>query len=585
MSEAANIALNAIGMQDTHLLSKDPEKSFFNTSYKQPSEFRKYHNVHDVIEDGNIPTWPFGETVRVTLNPQSMGDLLTNLWINITIPKWTTGITFVTEEAEIYIFGTTLEASEYTSYDALWAAVYAAGNPGPGFPNSTFWQLGGFGDSSFEFFRDNGHGWQQYNVPGSLSSSSGEGVIIDAETDSWYWDLQLLGRKIIKSIRFIVDEQILEEITADWCIIHDNLYQTESQKTSANAVYNRNIVGASATETDAGYNNMYIHIPFFFSQNFGGDVYSNNKQNKIPFPLCAIHKQKIRLEIDFFKQSFFTNQKHSYNSGGDIGREPPVAPPVKKLKEFKIITEEITLSNEESLFFKNNNREIICDFVNKHSSIPLETNKRLFEVQLEPSIPVKCFHWFFRYRGYEDEDEYRHIESTDALPFIRAQNTSNRFNFTKAQQTMGNHITSPPNVLKNAYFSLNGERFPNISNIDHEYFLIYVPMQSQLSVSGKSPRSTPYSPPVQNYIFNNIYSYNFALFPKSTMPSGFLDFSGLNSEKTKLHFELVENLDILHGGNGSSVLPSLLVNPEYKFHMYYTGFKILRFNNGFVSIT
>ena len=56
MSEAANIALNAIGMQDTHLLSKDPEKSFFNTSYKQPSEFRKYHNVHNVFENGNIPT-------------------------------------------------------------------------------------------------------------------------------------------------------------------------------------------------------------------------------------------------------------------------------------------------------------------------------------------------------------------------------------------------------------------------------------------------------------------------------------------------------------------------------------------------
>ena len=583
MSEAANIALNAIGMQDTHLLSKDPEKSFFNTSYKQPSEFRKYHNVHNVFENGNIPTWPFGETVRVTLNPQSMGDLLTNLWINIKLPEWTTRLTFVTEEAEIYIFGTTLEASEYTSYDALWDALYAAGNPGPGFPNSTFWQLGGFYFYTFEFFRDMGWTWSQYNVPGSISSSSDEGVIREIEIDSWYWDLQLLGRKIIKSIKFIVDEKILEEITADWCIIHDNLYQTESQKISANAAYNRNIVGASATEIDAGYNNMYIHIPFFFSQNFGGDVYSNNKQNKIPFPLCAIHKQKIRLEIDFFKQSFFTNQKHSYNSAGDIGRGPPVAPPAKKLKEFKIITEEITLSNEESLFFKNNNREIICDFVNKHSSIPLETNKRLFEVQLEPSIPVKCFHWFFRYRGYEDEDEYRHIESTDALPFIRAQNTSNRFNFTKAQQTPGNHITSPPNVLKNAYFSLNGERFPNISNIDHEYFLIYVPMQSQLSVSGKSPRSTPYSAPVSNYIFNNIYSYNFALFPKSTMPSGFLDFSGLNSEKTKLHFELVENLDILHGGNGSSVSPSLLVNPEYKFHMYYTGFKILRFNNGFVS--
>ena len=30
MGEAAKISLNAIGKQDTHLLSKDPEESFFN---------------------------------------------------------------------------------------------------------------------------------------------------------------------------------------------------------------------------------------------------------------------------------------------------------------------------------------------------------------------------------------------------------------------------------------------------------------------------------------------------------------------------------------------------------------------------
>ena len=584
MGEAANIALNAIGMQDTHLLSKDPKDSFFNPSYKQNSEFRKYHNVHTVIENGNIPTWPFGETVRVTMNPQSMGDLLTNLWINITLPEWTTSATFVSEVAEIYIFGTTLEASEYTSYDDLWIAVRSAGNPGAGFPNSDFWSLGGF--DSYQYsetwggYVNYGMGFGAGGLPVGHTS-----ILTMPETVDWSWDVQLLGRKIIKSIKFIVDEEILEEITADWCIIHDNLYQTESQKISANAAYNRNIVGASVGEEGRAYNNMYIHIPFFFSQNYGGDVYSNNKQNKIPFPLCAIYKQKITLEIDFFKQSFFTIQKQSYNSGGDIGRGPPTLPPAKKLKEFKIVTEEITLSNEESLFFKNNNREIICDFVNKHSSIPLETNKRLFEVQLEPSIPVKCFHWFFRYSGYENEDEYRHIETTDALPYVRSQNTSNRFNFTKSQYGAGNNYTGTPNVLKSAYFSLNGERFPNISNIDHEYFLIYIPMQSQLSVSGQSPSTSAFTAPVPNYIFNTIYSYNFALFPKSTMPSGFLDFSGLNSEKTKLYFELVENLNILHGGNGSSVAPSLLVNPEYKFHMYYTGFKILQFNNGFVSIT
>ncbi len=612
MGEAANIALSAIGMQDTHLLSDNPEKSFFNPSYQQHSQFRKYHNVHSVIENGNKPTWPFGETVKVTMNPQSMGDLLTNLWIHVELPKWTTTESFtpgIGEQAELYIFGMTLEESgsalynssgvPYASYNDFWAAMIAAGRPGPGAPNDQMWSyiVMDYDYNNYpQYFTWSYLRWDSYGIPGMDSATLlnvygvpyyyGQGapphLMTAPESQNWAWDTQLLGRKIIKSIKFIVDGELLEEITADWCIIYDNMYQTESQKESANTAYNRyqsgavpawqNPLSGQNSETHDGF---FIHIPFFFSQNYGGDVYSNNKQNKTPFPLCAIYKQKITLEIDFFKQSFFTLKTSSYSANGDIGRGAPPPPPAKKLKEFKIITEEITLSNEESLFFKNNNREIICDFVNKHSSMSLETNqnKRLFEVQLEPSIPVKCFHWFFRYSGYEDEDEYRNIESTSGSN-SRSQITTNRFNFGKTQYGMGNQIHVAPDVLKRAYFSLNGERFPNISNIDYEYFLFYVPMQSQLSISSS----------LLSYQFNIIYSYNFAMFPKSTMPSGFLDFSGLNSEKTKLHFELEEDLAIMHGGNGSSIPPSRLENPVYNFHMYYTGFKVLRFNNGFVTI-
>ena len=605
MGEAAKIALNAIGMQDTHLLSDNPEKSFFNPSYEQHSQFRKYHNVHSVIENGNKPTWPFGETIKVTMNPQSMGDLLTNLWIHVELPKWGTTESFtpgIGEQAERYIFGMTKEESgsasynstgvAYATYDLFWAAMIAAGDPGPGAPNAQMWTyiVNSYDyQNALSYFTWTYLRWGDFGIPGmdsaTLMNVYGQSyysafgapphLVAPPETENWSWDTQLLGRKIIKSVKFIVDGELLEEITADWCIIYDNMYQTESQKISANAAYNR----YSSTDSEA-HDAFFIHIPFFFTQNYGGDVYSNNKQNKTPFPLCAIYKQKITLEIDFFKQSFFSLKSSDYSANGDIGRGPPPPPPAKKLKEFKIITEEITLSNEESLFFKKNNRDIICDFVNKHSSIPLETNKRLFEVQLEPSIPVKCFHWFFRYSGYEDEDEYRHIESTSGSN-SRSQITINRFNFGKAQYGMGNQISITPNVLKRAYFSLNGERFPSISNIDHEYFLFYVPMQSQLAVSGSTPGNYTGR---MNYMFNIIYSYNFAMFPKSTMPSGFLDFSGLNSEKTKLHFELVEDLALMHGGNGSSILPSRLENPVYNFHMYYTGFKVLRFNNGFVTI-
>ena len=49
MGEAAKISLKAIGKQDTHLLSNDPEDSLFKyNEHSRHSEFRKYHNVYNV---------------------------------------------------------------------------------------------------------------------------------------------------------------------------------------------------------------------------------------------------------------------------------------------------------------------------------------------------------------------------------------------------------------------------------------------------------------------------------------------------------------------------------------------------------
>ena len=90
MGEAAKISLKAIGMQDTHLLSKDPDASLFNPAYKQHSEFRKYHRTRTIDNLQRSEWWPFGHTVKVEFNPRTMGDLLTNLWVKIELPEWTT---------------------------------------------------------------------------------------------------------------------------------------------------------------------------------------------------------------------------------------------------------------------------------------------------------------------------------------------------------------------------------------------------------------------------------------------------------------------------------------------------------------
>jgi hypothetical protein len=661
MGEAANISLKAIGMQDTHLLSKDPEDSLFHyNDHPRHSEFRKYHNVY-TVPSGVEDTWPFGQTVRVELNPKNMGDLLNNVWIQMKLPDWNfQDITFNETVQKILFGGLTLaeygfDGEPEVQFRNWWLAgapnVVGIVLPIYSFPdfksflsfenqfNSLLLQLlpgelfltipanvllvlleilAGTITGSQELLDELGVVPGKTPIPdgiieilrGDEDAVISEDVIRDEldadiynlfpdlvkqivtgqvdpprfdlpEIADWAWDMQLLGRKIIKNIKFKVGNQILEEITADWCIIKDNLYMNDSQKMASNTLYNRNIVGGETSQPSgqkaAQSNELFIHIPFFFSHNYAGDIYSENNGVGASFPLCAIHNQKITLEIEFFKQSFFTlyNQREKDNG---TSRGIPKTPPAKKMPNFKIVTEETTLSHEERMYFTQPNKEIFYDFMFKHSSIPLDPQTRQFVVQLEPNVPVKCFHWFFRYEGYEDEDEYRSLPVDDPS-YVNEwfySTTANRFNFTRSQIK----DTDEPHILKNAYFVLNEERIPNVSNNDREYFFSYVPLRTRLSRSATDvTRTYNYEPPSPNYLFNYVYSYNFAMFPKSVSPSGFLDFSSLDSEKTKFYMELVDDISLQYG-NGAR-----LENPEYKFHMYYTGYKKLTFNNGFLLQT
>jgi len=122
MGEAAKISLKAIGKQDTHLLSKDPKNSLFKYETKRHSEFRKYHNVHTVTQ-GIAATWPFGETIRVELKPQYMGDLLNNVWIQLTLPKWGFDDIIFNETLQKMLFsGQTLAQFGYPTFREWWLA-------------------------------------------------------------------------------------------------------------------------------------------------------------------------------------------------------------------------------------------------------------------------------------------------------------------------------------------------------------------------------------------------------------------------------------------------------------------------------
>jgi len=443
MGEAAKISLNAIGKQDTYLLSKDPEESFFNyTNTKRHSEFRKYHRSKNIVKPGSVAAgWPFGQTIKVEFNPRTMGDLLSNMWLSITMP--------------------------------------------------------GISDGNYA---------------------------------------DQLGRHILKSVTMTVDETEIEKIHDDWGILYDELYLEMSEKIANRFLVNRNLgfddAPLAGFADKAQYSSdLVIPIHFFFSRKFASDEYGTNKPNRPYFPLCAIFRQKIIFEFEFHKATFFTDTTDTV-----------------ELSSFDIVTEEITVSPEERRFLANERQTFITDLVRKHPVILSDTGKDIIRNNLVPNIPVKCIHWFLRNIRFENEDDAigSPTPATDGERLYQ-----NRYNFSTSLDFQGENTFFFP-IMSEASFYINGNKLPNVSKTNHSYYKYLIPFQKRLSR------------PIRN-----IYTYSFSLNPVNVEPSGNLDFSQLQSEKTNIEVKIE---------------PEFVSANTYSLNMYYTGYQTFVFDKGFMSI-
>ena len=444
MGEAAKISLKAIGKQDTYLLSKDPDESFFN--YEAPprhSEFRKYHRSHQVVKKGQIDGWPFGETIKVQFNPTNMGDLLSNMWLSITMPALGLGENYADQ----------------------------------------------------------------------------------------------LGRHLLKSVTMFVDELELEKIHDDWGIIYDELYLEMSEKVANRFLVNRNLGYDSSTQnpTVAQYSSkLMVPLHFFFSRKFSSDEYSSNKPNRPYFPVCSAYKQKLTFELEFHKETFFANTALNL-----------------EISSFDLITEEITVSPEERNYLTNVKQIFTTDLVLKHPTTESELNKTTIRNNLVPNIPVKCIHWFMRNTDFENAN----VAIGNDLN-VETYNFQNRFNFS-SNVNYDQLTTFYYPIMDSASFYINGNKLPNVSNTNHNYYKYLIPSKNRLA--------RPY---------RNIYTYSFSMNPINVEPSGNLDFSQIQSDKTNIEVNL-------------NTSPGSLVDVStktYSLHMYYTGYQTFTFEGGFMSI-
>ena len=132
---------------------------------------------------------------------------------------------------------------------------------------------------------------------------------------------------------------------------------------------------------------------------------------------------------------------------------------------------------------------------------------------------------------------------------IRLREMSNRFNFSTASSySVANSFSSA--VLESAKIYVNGQDLPNIPAPDHTYYKYVVPSNCRLSRPDR-----------------NIYTYAFSMNPINVEPSGSLDFSKLNSDRTLLDINLKTGL-----------------SDTYTLHLYYLGYQTFVFDGGFMSL-
>jgi hypothetical protein len=368
---------------------------------------------------------------------------------------------------------------------------------------------------------------------GDLLSNMYLSITMPGISDGNYADQ--LGRHILKSVTMFVDDIEVEKIYDDWGILYDELYLEISEKVANRFLINRNIGfdGAPTNPAVARKSaDLVIPLHFFFSRKFASDEYSSNKPNRPYFPVCAISKQKIEFEFEFHNQTFFTDTTNTVT-----------------LPSFNLITEEITVSPEERNFFKSERQTFITDLVRKHPVIVSDLSRDTIKNNLVPNIPVKCIHWFLRNTKFENEGDAIGVP----VPSTTGERLyQNRFNFSSALDFAGVNTFFFP-LMSEASFFINGSRLPNITKTDHNYYKYLIPYQKRLARP-----------------FRNIYTYSFSLNPMNVEPSGNLDFSQIQSDKTNIEV----NLDTTKVDTSSNT---------YALHMYYTGYQTFIFEGGRVQ--
>ena len=285
-----------------------------------------------------------------------------------------------------------------------------------------------------------------------------------------------VGLHLIKKLTFRVDENEIETIYGDWIVMYNQLFNNVTRKRATQSLVN-----------DTG--NIIIPIPIFFSHTFATSDTDNklmdNDYFKNYFPLCAIHKQKILVTIEFNPITFFTDTNGQCN-----------------MSKFTCITEEVILTPEEKNYFKMQSLALAYNTIRRQPILDVEAGTEVIKSALVSDTVVRSLFWFFRRSDFENAADKTKIDY--------------RFNFSNNETDEELHP-----IMSNMDIFINGVNSPGPST-DPTRAALYTRHFFKYLQSGLYPPD------------KDIFSYTFSLKPHDPYPTGEIDFRKITAERAFL---------------------------------------------------
>ncbi len=599
-ASGAGISLNAIGKQESYILSDNVDESIFNYDMKKHSNFTKFNRTTIVNRSPTSPTWPFNERIKVTFNPQNMGDLLSNMYILIKLPGLTAGKNYSDQIGRHLIKSVTMRVDEievekiYDDWMVIHDEMYIEVSEKVA-NRFMLNRMLGFDTSSANGAYASRESEVIIPLPFFFSRKYSSDEYLTNEPNRPFFPLCAIHKQKIEfefefhTQTFFTSEPttmtlenfkiITEEFTIDPM---ERLYLKNRPYTMITDVVKRH----PTLQTTAGVDNIRTNLV------------PNSRVKSIHWFLRNTEFENTSLATIENEFDTYTIKVNEWNGVFSL----------KNISFFTTLTKDgvTTFSrvnfSEEPVIYGNNEattEKVGVVFSTEYNIVPWIVDPGSDKAIITVKVPANSFIEKFTFEFYTEESStndtgtnkrYTNIPGFDIkqnntivmssekisdfvsnsqatytqsysivldttvfrVPdanFSDYYNIQNRFNFSKNPDFDETFTFFNP-VMKSAKFFIQGVDLPNISSTTDAYYKYMIPYQKRLSR------------PVRN-----IYTYSFAIHPLNVNPSGSLDFSDIKSDRTSIELKL-----------------DPLLTKTYTLYIYYTGYQTFNFDKGFMSL-